>query len=642
MWCLSLHKSQYVRRSPVWQEYIPILPAQSKDGKLRANCKHCKNTNLIAESRYGTTNVKNHLEKCKAYQRTLSPKGKSVFNQNTYRELVAKAIIKHGYPFSWVEHEGNRDIHEFLCDDVKTICRNTAKADCLKLYLSLKDQLKDTLSNLPGRICLTSDLWTSCQTEGYLCLTAHFVDANWKLTSLVLNFCHMEHHSGKEIYILLLKLIREWGIENKVFSLTLDNASSNDKAQDYLKATLNGCGCLLNEGKFFHVRCVAHVLNLVVKDGLKVINHAVVKIRESVKHVKASEGKKIHFRSAVELVGLKETKALWLDVPTRWNSTYLMLDRALIYRDAFNKLNLVDKAYIYCPDNFEWEMVEKIRDVLGPFNDITELFSGSDYPTANLYFENVWRIAMLLKELVRVQSHDEVLRKMAMDMQKKFDKYWADSDEDNYGTLFGFAMVLDPRCKLHFLKYCYKKLFDDEMKARAKVHDIQYKMEMLLREYKNYNTSTSSSPSSDAENNAEIGARSQTLKRKFTFCEDYDRNEVDTSCEKSKLSIYLEDDRVDRRTNLDILEYWKQNEGRYGELAHMAREILSVPLTTVASESTFSIGGRLLNKWRTSYIPENVEALITTCSWLYGYRPIEEDEFFGSDVDWTTFQEASS
>ncbi|KAK9683288.1 hypothetical protein RND81_10G129200 [Saponaria officinalis] len=442
------------RRSPVWKEYIAISPGESKDGKLRANCKHCKNTNIIADSRYGTTNVKNHLEKCRAYQSTLSPRGKSVFNQKTYRELVAKAIIKHGYPFSWVEHEGNRDIHEFLCNDVKTICRNTAKADCIKLYLSLKDQLKDTLRNLPGRIYLTSDMWTSCQTEGYLCLTTHFVDANWKLTSLVLNFCHMEHHSGKEIYILLLKLIKDWGIENKVFSLTLDNASNNDKAQDYLKATLNGWGCLL------------------------------------------------HFRSAVEQAGLKDTKALWLDVPTRWNSTYMMLDRALIYRDAFNKLNLVDKTYIYCPDYFEWDTVEKIRDVLGPFNDITELFSGSDYHTANLYFENVWRIAMLLKQLVQIQSHDEVLRKMAMYMQTKFDKYWAESDEDNYGTLFAFAMVLDPRCKLHFLKYCYKKLFDDEIKARTKVHDIQYKMEMLLREYKSDNNSIPSSPLSNAETNA--------------------------------------------------------------------------------------------------------------------------------------------
>lgn len=89
---------------------------------------------------------------------------------------------------------------------------------------------------------------------------------------------------------------------------------------------------------------------------------------------------------------------------------------------------------------------------------------------------------------------------------------------------------------------------------------------------------------------------------------------------KSKLDVYLEDMRVDRGTKLDILGWWKEHELHYGELCHLARDILSVPLTTVASESTFSIGGRILNKWRSSYLPENVEALITSRSWLYGYE----------------------
>ncbi|XP_074284026.1 zinc finger BED domain-containing protein DAYSLEEPER-like [Silene latifolia] len=207
-------------------------------------------------------------------------------------------------------------------------------------------------------------------------------------------------------------------------------------------------------------------------------------------------------------------------------------------------------------------------------------------------------ISMLLKEVVKVQSHDEVLRDMAIEMQKKFDKYWPVSDEDNYVTLFAFVMVLDPRCKLHFLKYCYKKLFDDELIAQAKVNDIQFKMEMLLSEYKRQNTPSASS------SNAEPRVVSSTLKRKFTFSEDYDYEGVDSSSDKSKLSTYLEDDRLDRKIKLNVLEYWKKNEDRYGELARLARDILSVPLTTVASESTFSIGGRVLNKWRSSYIPE--------------------------------------
>jgi len=85
------------------------------------------------------------------------------------------------------------------------------------------------------------------------------------------------------------------------------------------------------------------------------------------------------------------------------------------------------------------------------------------------------------------------------------------------------------------------------------------------------------------------------------------------------LDRYLEDPKIERKRELDVLAFWKENAGKYKELSLLARDILSIPLTTVASESSFSIGGRILNKWKSSYIPENVEALITTRSWLYGF-----------------------
>ena len=81
--------------------------------------------------------MKKHLDKYKAYQSAKSSEeggGEKRFEQKIYRDLLARAIIRLGYSFSWVEHEGNKEIHTYLNNEVRTITRNTAKADCLKLH----------------------------------------------------------------------------------------------------------------------------------------------------------------------------------------------------------------------------------------------------------------------------------------------------------------------------------------------------------------------------------------------------------------------------------------------------------------------------------------------------------------------------
>ncbi|OMO91462.1 hypothetical protein CCACVL1_07109, partial [Corchorus capsularis] len=45
---------------------------------------------------------------------------------------------------------------------------------------------------------------------------------------------------------------------------------------------------------------------------------------------------------------------------------------------------------------------------------------------------------------------------MAKEMKTKFDKYWS-----SYSTLLAFAIILDPRYKLQFLKFCFQKVHGD-------------------------------------------------------------------------------------------------------------------------------------------------------------------------------------
>lgn len=89
---------------------------------------------------------------------------------------------------------------------------------------------------------------------------------------------------------------------------------------------------------------------------------------------------------------------------------------------------------------------------------------------------------------------------------------------------------------------------------------------------------------------------------------------------RCQLEKYLREPLVDRKQfpKLDVLDYWKSNVTTYPELSQMARDILSIPITTVASESAFSHGGRVIGKFRSSILPKNAEAILCGRDWLEG------------------------
>ncbi|PON74882.1 HAT, C-terminal dimerization domain containing protein [Trema orientale] len=87
---------------------------------------------------------------------------------------------------------------------------------------------------------------------------------------------------------------------------------------------------------------------------------------------------------------------------------------------------------------------------------------------------------------------------------------------------------------------------------------------------------------------------------------------------KTELELYLDEPRVSSDAKLDILDFWKGNQFRYPELAAMARDVLSIPISTVASESAFSVGGRVLDQYRSLLKPDIAESLICTRDWLFG------------------------
>nr|XP_025675752.1 zinc finger BED domain-containing protein RICESLEEPER 2-like [Arachis hypogaea] len=114
---------------------------------------------------------------------------------------------------------------------------------------------------------------------------------------------------------------------------------------------------------------------------------------------------------------------------------------------------------------------------------------------------------------------------------------------------------------------------------------------------------------------------------------------------KSELDRYLNEDCEPDDKPLDILGWWKVNSNRFSILANMVRDILAIPVSTVASESTFSMGGIIIDQYRSSLTPKMVEALVFTEDWLKGdffyclapenfeeFEKVEQDLILSEDI----------
>ncbi|KAL0404408.1 UNVERIFIED_CONTAM: hypothetical protein Sradi_2081600 [Sesamum radiatum] len=113
------------------------------------------------------------------------------------------------------------------------------------------------------------------------------------------------------------------------------------------------------------MRCMTHIVNLVVQDGLKGKDEheAISRIRGVIRYIRNSPARYKKFQECVEFEKL-ETKNCSLDVPTRWNSTYLMLETAISLKIAFDAYEDVDLAYKTdlsrppfdgMPTDYDWE-----------------------------------------------------------------------------------------------------------------------------------------------------------------------------------------------------------------------------------------------------------------------------------------------
>ena len=74
---------------------------------------------------------------------------------------------------------------------------------------------------------LTTDLWTSRQTMGYMTVTCHFISEEWGFESFVLETAHIDvEHTAVNLSSELRRITDKWNISNKIHCITTDNAKN--------------------------------------------------------------------------------------------------------------------------------------------------------------------------------------------------------------------------------------------------------------------------------------------------------------------------------------------------------------------------------------------------------------------------------
>ena len=105
----------------------------------------------------------------------------------------------------------------------------------------------------------------------------------------------------------------------------------------------------------------------------------------------------------------------------------------------------------------------------------------------------------------------------------------------------------------------------------------------------------------------------------MTGFDDYVNN-GDCAVVADELDSYLDEKVISRMEDFNILSWWKTNANRYPTLARIARDILAIPITTVASESAFNTSGRVVSSYHNKLHPSTLEALMCCQSWLRAYN----------------------
>ncbi len=399
-------KSNHVAQARLIEE------EQEETKRLKAEQAPAKKTKQVS--------IKLALERSQLY-------GKESSRRKKIDEAVVRMLATDLQPASIVEDKGFLNFLHVIDPKYQPPSRRTIMRSLLPdHYEKTKQELKAKLAE--AKYCaITTDLWTSRATEGYITVTCHFISSSWELHSAVLATLFVDTaHTAENLAAELMSITTEWEITEKIVCVVTDNACNIVAA-----VRLNG---------WKHMPCFAHTLNLVVQDSLKAdpqLSEIQKKCRDIVSYFHRSS------KATDKLVSIQnrlkvENHKLIQDVETRWNSVFYMFERLIEQHEAVTTtLCLLDKNSL-CLSAEDIGSMKNAVTLLKSFEAATREMSADQYLTIS----KLIALARSLQQLTAGSSTciTKLGDELCLQMRRRFLNI-----ESN--PMLAASTLLDPRLK---------------------------------------------------------------------------------------------------------------------------------------------------------------------------------------------------
>uniref|UniRef100_A0A1X7VHD4 BED-type domain-containing protein n=2 Tax=Amphimedon queenslandica TaxID=400682 RepID=A0A1X7VHD4_AMPQE len=342
-------------------------------------------------------------------------------------DAVIEFLCKDMQPTSVVEDAGFKKLVTVLDNRYQIPSRRTITREILpKKYESTKAKIEEM--NAATSVAHTTDIWTSCQTKSYCCVTTHLINGDWELKSYLLETFHFcLDHTAANISMELQRVVESWNIQDKIVCVVTDNAANMVAA--------------ISSTRWRHLPCFAHSLNVVVQNSIKSdpeLFAVQTKCKNVVSHFHRSV-KSTEKLGEIQLqLSLPEHK-LVQDVSTRWISTYIMLERFYEQFEAITTTLCLVNQNDLClkadgKDN------SRALQLLKQFLEATENISGQAYVSISMIVPLTKILQQHCSSLYRANPSSVLTGSLNSELNNRFT-----SIETHYVT--AVSTLLDPRLK---------------------------------------------------------------------------------------------------------------------------------------------------------------------------------------------------